>query len=214
MSTLQQLVSTRREPPGRWTYRLTLADGSSRDLGPAKDLDDLVRMAGELAIETGGPVPTQAEIEDQICERNQGHGCRTRPGTDRPSRPPQVLPAPDRYGPFVWQWLHLLGLRFNPALFVASVEHTRILLNDPDVGCEICAPHFAEFDRLYPHSNVRTADECAVWTWMAHNHATQHKVAAGDGGRPLTFLSAASIYGWRPLLDHEVNQIKDNLKAS
>lgn len=211
MSTSWRLNSHRMEPPGRWVYLLTLPDGRERRIGPAKNLNDLVVNVLKVARLEGAVEPSPAEIETQICERAGFHGCSVvkEDSEPAPSEPlnPRTIPGPAEYGAAVWGWLHLQGTRFNRLVFERTVEHIKTILSDKDVGCLICSEHFNGFLYDYPYKQVKTADQCAVWSWLAHNTANRHK-----GVPTIPYDQAAAQHGWRPLRAYEVDSIRSELR--
>lgn len=213
MSTFR-LKSRRHEPPGRWVYHLTLPTGKERRIGPAHSFDHLVKLVREQSAKVGTPDPGATLIESQICAKTKFNGCEKigAAGNEPMSEPtnPRTIPGPDRYGPFLWQWLHMLGARFDWDLFEGSVRYIKSILADADLGCNICRTHFRSFLAQYPYQKVKSAVLCGVWSWHAHNQATNQKTKGSKQQMP--YDKAAVQYGWKPLTGSEVEQTLKQLK--
>lgn len=109
--------------------------------------------------------------------------------------------TPEDYGRACWTYLNTFGVYFDQAQFLSAIEHIKALLNPKNPhnngsGCPTCHAHFFEFCQEYPPHHVTTAEEAAVWVWMAHDAAN---VNSGKAHRP-KFRHCTAMFGW-PILD-------------
>lgn len=214
-----KLLRTDRVPPGGWNYVYVTPQGKKLRV-KGNTLNHLVAQVGRVAMLNKGVAPTKDEVEHHICSRNNGNGCTdntksTLPQTTKASKA-RVAPAiteadivkakqakrkttPADYGARLWGYLHHFGVVFDRIAWLATVAHVDATLKSPTVGCAKCANHFLRWRMLYPEANVDTEAKAAVWTWMAHNQATQSR----GFGEPMSFNDAAWIYAWEPNDDPE-----------
>lgn len=121
--------------------------------------------------------------------------------------------TPVDYGRTCWGFLHTFGVEFHYDRWIAALQHVTALLNPRNPhnngsGCATCHAHFAEFVSLHLPHRVQTAEQAAVWTWLAHDTANVH---AAKGQRP-DYDTAAWQHGWVRLDAAAVERITKELR--
>jgi hypothetical protein len=161
--------------------------------------------------------------EAQVFSFCNAEWCRRDPGRClQPPPPPEPAAGaarrtltPTDYGKACWTFLNTFGVHFSAFLFAAAVEQIRKLLDPQNEhnngsGCLSCHGHFGEHLAAYPLTKVQSAEEAAVWTWMAHDTAN---VWAGKPHRP-SFRTCAAMFGWPVLSDEQFQAIQTRLRAT
>lgn len=89
---------------------------------------------------------------------------------------------------------------------------TKTVLADKRHGCIKCVNHFNDFLARYPYQAVETARQASVWSWSAHNHATEQK--GYKGRKAMSYTQAARLYGWEPLSHETLQETLASLKRT
>lgn len=160
--------------------------------------------------------------EAQVFSQCNQEWCRRDPGrcTEPPPPPEPVAGAarrvltPTDYGRACWTYLNTFGVSFNAGYFIATVHHTQSLLSPHNPhnngsGCVVCNDHFNEFLAQYPPHKVQSAEQAAVWVWLAHDNAN---VYAGKAHRP-SYRVAAATFGWVMLTPEQFSAIQTELRS-
>lgn len=122
--------------------------------------------------------------------------------------------TPVDYGPACWGFLHAFGVSFDAVRWQHAVQQVVSLLNPRNPhnngsGCSVCHAHFQEFVTAHPPERVQSAEQAAVWTWLAHDTANAH---ASKARRP-SYDAAAWQHGWVRLGEGEFDTIRRTLRA-
>ncbi len=136
----------------------------------------------------------------------------TPPPADPPAGAGRRTLTPVDYGPGCWLFLNTFGVSFNPVLFQQALHQVVSLLSPHNPhnngsGCVVCHSHFEQHLAAYPPTKVQSAEQAAVWVWLAHDAAN---VFAGKAHRP-TFRSSAAKFGWPMLSQEEFYNIQRSL---
>ena len=165
-----------------------------------------------------GLSPDEAQVfsycNHEWCRRDPGRCTQPPPPPDPPAGAARRVLTPTDYGRACWTFLNTYGVNFTPSSFVVVVHQVVSLLSPHNPhnngsGCISCYDHFTEFCEQYPPLKVQSAQEAAVWVWMAHDTAN---VWAGKPHRP-SFAVCAAMFGWEPLTADQFNEIQTRLRA-
>ena len=155
-----------------------------------------------------------ATLNAEWCRRDPGRCLQPPPPPDPPAGAARRTLTPTDYGKACWTFLNTFGVSFNPGRFQQAVHQVQSLLSPHNPhnngsGCISCHDHFEEHTDTYPVAKVQSAEEAAVWVWLAHDTAN---VWAGKPHRP-SFAVCAAMFGWVPLSPDEFTAIQTRLRA-
>lgn len=148
------------------------------------------------------------------CRRDPGRCLQAPPPPDPPAGTARRVLTPVDYGKACWTFLNTFGVSFDAIRFQQTVHQITSLLSPHNQhnngsGCIQCYGHFEEFIAGHPPHLVQTAEQAAVWAWLAHDSAN---IYAGKPHRP-SFRVCAAMFGW-PILDPaQFEQVQASIRA-
>ena len=148
------------------------------------------------------------------CRRDPGRCTQAPPPPDPPAGAARRTLTPVDYGRACWTFLNTFGVSFHPLHWMAAIYQIQSLLSpytphNNGSGCVTCHGHFEEFCSTYPPTRVQSAEEAAVWAWLAHDGAN---VYAGKPHRP-SFRVCSAMFGWPTISPDEFTTIQSRRRA-
>lgn len=190
-------------PAGGWGLKYTAPENGSSIQVEGGDHGTVLSTIREWR--TNNRLPANDAEVFSYCN---GVWCRRDPGRCTEPPPPPEPPAgaarrvltPVDYGQACWTFLHTFGVSFDHHRWLTAIDQIVTLLNPANPhnngsGCAACHLHFAQFCDAYPPSRVASAEQAAVWGWLAHDGANVH---AGKAHRP-SYAVCAAKWGWVPM---------------
>lgn len=184
-------ISSKQIPPGGWRVSLVVngARVSCNGSGPEQVLDSACRVL----MDAGQFVSLQDTVDQVVA------AYASRPGVVLGKVLPAVVsdvdcPSPSNYGRHLWAVIHLSCAvePFSVETFVRTVEMAQTFIKDPNLGCEECAGHFAEYVAKNPYLGIGASETAQKWSYAFHS-AVNARLRKPN----LTFQQAASMWGWQ-----------------